>query len=69
MKDKVSPNMPKVRVSIAVEKDLADEINRYWRKIVRKALDDNKDDMPKRSNVYEALIAEAWRARKGTSSK
>jgi hypothetical protein len=56
--------MTKVRVSIAVDGTIAEEIEKYWRSLVRKALDNNKKEIPKLSNVYESLIVEAWKTKK-----
>jgi hypothetical protein len=56
--------LPKVRISITIEKQLADEIEKHYRSMLKKALDQNAEHLPKLANLYEQLVLEAWEKKK-----
>lgn len=51
--------MPKAKVSVTIDKGLADEVDVYYRKLVAEAAKSGKP-IPKISNVYEEIIQKGW---------
>jgi hypothetical protein len=47
-----------------MEKKDADEIEKHYRTLLKKALDQNEEHLPKLANLYEDLVKEAWGRRK-----
>ena len=56
--------MPKAKVSVTIAKELVDEVDGYFRKLVVDAAKSGKP-IPKISNVYEEIVARGWAAIKG----
>jgi hypothetical protein len=53
--------MPKTKISVTVEAGLAEEIDEYFRKLVKQAATSG-NDIPKISNIYEDIIKKGWEA-------
>lgn len=54
-----APRLAKVKKSIAVDDQLAKEIDAYHRQLVKKAADSGAR-IPNQSNVYEDLVRRGW---------
>ncbi len=55
--------MTKAKVSVTIDKELADEVDAYYRKLVAEAAKSGRP-IPKISNVYEEIIQKGWDAAK-----
>lgn len=53
--------MSKAKVSVTINKELADDIDAYFRKLVAEAARSGRP-IPKISNVYEEVVAKGWEA-------
>ena len=51
--------MTKAKISVTIDKDLADEIDTYHRKLVVEAAKSGKS-IPRQSNVYEEIVRRGW---------
>ena len=60
--------MPKAKISVTIDKDLADEIDTYHRKLVVDAAKSGKP-IPKQSNVYEEIVRKGWDTMKNDKRK
>ena len=55
--------MPKAKISVTIDKDLAKEIDAYHRKLVVEAARSGKP-IPKISNLYEEVVRKGWESLK-----
>lgn len=51
--------MPKAKISVTIDGELAREVDAYFRKLVAEAAKSGKP-IPKQSNVYEEIIQKGW---------
>ena len=51
--------MPKAKISVTIDKEIADEIDAYHRKLVVEAAKSGKP-IPKQSNVYDEIVRKGW---------
>ena len=52
--------MTRVRVSLTIDKKLAEKIDKQYRKRLAEALNKNEPLLPKLSHEYEFLLIEGW---------
>ncbi len=53
--------MPKAKISVTIDGELAREVDAYFRKLVAEAAKSGRP-IPKQSNVYEEIVRKGWAA-------
>lgn len=60
--------MPKAKISVTIDGELAREVDAYFRRLVAEAAKSGKP-IPKQSNVYEEVVKRGWEAMKKEKSR
>lgn len=56
----MNSQLVKERISLTIDENLAGDIDQYYRKILKEALNRNEKKLPKLASLYEDIIRMGW---------